>query len=90
MAGLGIALMMGAWPALNMQIKLCLWQDHRGNSRRHPLSVLCPAIQKIPFFGTLWRNRLAKVVSVKDIHVFDGPHASAISSSLSVRFGKNG
>ena len=31
---------------------------------------------------------MAKVVSVKDIHVFDGPHASAISSSLSVRFGK--
>ena len=24
---------------------------------------------------------------MKDIHVFDGPHASAISSSLSVRFG---
>ena len=28
---------------------------------------------------------MTKVVSVKDIHVFDGPHASAISSSLSVR-----
>ena len=28
MAGLGITLMMGAWPALNMQTKLCLWQDH--------------------------------------------------------------
>ena len=38
-------------------------------------------------FWEPWRNRLTKVVSVKDIHVFDGPHASAISSSLSVRFG---
>jgi len=27
-----------------------------------------------------------KVVSVNDIHVFDGPHVSAISSSLSIRF----
>ena len=38
-------------------------------------------------FWEPWRNKLIKVVSVKDIHVFDGPHASAISSSLSVRFG---
>ena len=28
---------------------------------------------------------ILKVISVNDIHVFDGPHASAISSSLSVR-----
>ena len=53
MAGLGIALMMGAWPALNMQIKLCLWQDQRELKKAPIISAMSSNSENTLFWETL-------------------------------------
>ena len=50
-----------------------------------PFILMIKSILVILLILVMMMALILKVISVNDIHVFDGPHASAISSSLSVR-----